>query len=101
LAEIKSLRGQHNSSNYITKDDWFKHFSPLINNSTKDALEPDADGGNMTDIVKALFNAEITEEVLTSIKKLKRQKVQDKMVSLRNFIFTITTNSCLLCYITV
>jgi len=62
-AKIKSLHGQHNSSNYITTEDWFKHFSSLFNDdSTNDVLEPDADDGTMTDIEEALFNAEITEE---------------------------------------
>ena len=75
-AKIESLHGQHNSSNYITTEDWFKHFSSLFNDdSTNDVLEPDADDGTMTDIGEALFNAEITEEeVLTSIKKLKASK---------------------------
>ena len=63
-------------SNYITTEDWFKHFSSLFNDdSTNDVLELDADDGTMTDIEEALFNAEITEEeVLTSIKKLKASK---------------------------
>jgi len=43
-AKIKSLHGQHNSSNFITTEDWFKHFSSLFNDdSTNDVLEPDAD----------------------------------------------------------
>ena len=37
-------------------------------------MEPDADDGTLTNIEEALFNAEITEEVLTSIKKLKASK---------------------------